>query len=378
MVELDQFKYELSTFEKPLVEVRDSLDLDNKVRRIDELDKSMEEPGFWDDAEKSTKLVREAKNLKDTVKLYRELEQQYEDIGVMIEMGNEENDPDVIPEVEAMLAEFQASLEKLRLETLLSGEYDRCNAILRLNAGAGGTESCDWCGMLYRMYCRWADKMGFKTETLDFLDGDEAGIKSVTIQISGENAFGYLKSERGVHRLVRISPFNAAGKRQTSFVSCDVMPDIEEDLDVDINPDDLRIDTYRSSGAGGQHINKTSSAIRITHIPTGIVVQCQNERSQFQNKDKAMQMLKAKLYMLKQQENAEKLSDIRGDVKEIGWGNQIRSYVLQPYTMVKDLRTGEETGNVSAVLDGDLDPFISAYLRWLSLGCPDRRTSSED
>ncbi len=338
----------------------------------------MEEPGFWDDAEKSTKLVREAKNLKDTVKLYRELEQQYEDIGVMIEMGNEENDPDVIPEVEAMLAEFQASLEKLRMETLLSGEYDRYNAILRLNAGAGGTESCDWCSMLYRMYCRWADKMGFKTETLDFLDGDEAGIKSVTIQINGENVFGYLKSERGVHRLVRISPFNAAGKRQTSFVSCDVMPDIEEDLDVDINPDDLRIDTYRSSGAGGQHINKTSSAIRITHIPTGIVVQCQNERSQFQNKDKAMQMLKAKLYMLKQQENAEKLSDIRGDVKEIGWGNQIRSYVLQPYTMVKDLRTGEETGNVSAVLDGDLDPFISAYLRWLSLGCPDRRTSSED
>ena len=241
--------------------------------------------------------------------------------------------------------------------TLLSGEYDKYNAILRLNAGAGGTESCDWCSMLYRMYCRWADKMGYKTEVLDYLDGDEAGIKSVTIQINGENAFGYLKSERGVHRLVRISPFNAAGKRQTSFVSCDVMPDIEEDLDVEINPDDLRIDTYRSSGAGGQHINKTSSAIRITHIPTGIVVQCQNERSQFQNKDKAMQMLKAKLYMLKQQENAEKLSDIRGDVKEIGWGNQIRSYVLQPYTMVKDLRTGEETGNVANVLDGGLDPF---------------------
>ncbi|MCD8083032.1 MAG: peptide chain release factor 2 [Clostridiales bacterium] len=378
MVELDQFKYELSTFEKPLVEVRDSLDLDNKVRRIDELDKSMEEPGFWDNAERSTKLVREAKNLKDTVKLYQDLAQQYEDIGVMIEMGNEENDPDVVPEVGEMLAEFKENLEKLRMETLLSGEYDRYNAILRLNAGAGGTESCDWCSMLYRMYCRWADKMGYQTEVLDFLDGDEAGIKSVTIQINGENAFGYLKSERGVHRLVRISPFNAAGKRQTSFVSCDVMPDIEEDLDVDINPDDLRIDTYRSSGAGGQHINKTSSAIRITHIPTGIVVQCQNERSQFQNKDKAMQMLKAKLFMLKQQENAEKLSDIRGDVKEIGWGNQIRSYVLQPYTMVKDLRTGEETGNVSAVLDGDLHPFISAYLRWMSLGCPDRRAASDD
>ena len=337
----------------------------------------MEEPGFWDDAEKSTKL-QEAKHLKDTVELYRGLEQEYEDIQVMIEMGYEENDPSLIPEIEEMLQEFEKNLEKLRLETLLSGEYDKYNAILRLNAGAGGTESCDWCSMLYRMYCRWADKMGFKTEVLDYLDGDEAGIKSVTIQINGENAFGYLKSERGVHRLVRISPFNAAGKRQTSFVSCDVMPDIEEDLDVEINQDDLRIDTYRSSGAGGQHINKTSSAIRITHIPTGIVVQCQNERSQFQNKDKAMQMLKAKLYMLKQQENAEKLSDIRGDVKEIGWGNQIRSYVLQPYTMVKDLRTGEETGNVANVLDGGLDPFISAYLRWLSLGCPDRKASAED
>ncbi len=338
----------------------------------------MEEPGFWDNAEKSAKLVQEAKNLKDTVELYRGLEQEYEDIQVMIEMGYEENDESLIPEIDEMLHEFEEKLEKLRMGTLLSGEYDKCNAILRLNAGAGGTESCDWCSMLYRMYCRWADKMGYKTEVLDFLDGDEAGIKSVTIQINGENAFGYLKSERGVHRLVRISPFNAAGKRQTSFVSCDVMPDIEEDLDVDINPEDLRVDTYRSSGAGGQHINKTSSAVRITHIPTGIVVQCQNERSQFQNKDKAMQMLKAKLYMLKQQENAEKLSDIRGDVKEIGWGNQIRSYVLQPYTMVKDLRTGEETGNVSNVLDGGLDAFISAYLKWLSLGCPDRKAAAED
>ena len=378
MVELDQFKYTLSTFEKPLVEVKASLDLDNKVRRIDELDKSMEEPGFWDNAERSAKLVQEAKNLKDTVDLFHGLETQFEDIQVLIEMGYEENDPSLIPEIEEMLKEFEVNLEKLRLETLLSGEYDKCNAILRLNAGAGGTESCDWCSMLYRMYCRWADKMGYKTEVLDYLDGDEAGIKSVTIQINGENVFGYLKSERGVHRLVRISPFNAAGKRQTSFVSCDVMPDIEEDLDVEINMDDLRIDTYRSSGAGGQHINKTSSAIRITHIPTGIVVQCQNERSQFQNKDKAMQMLKAKLYMLKQQENAEKLSDIRGDVKEIGWGSQIRSYVLQPYTMVKDLRTGEESGNVANVLDGGLDPFISAYLRWLSLGCPDRRASADD
>ncbi len=328
----------------------------------------MEEPGFWDDPERSTKLMKEAKNLKDTVEGFHKLEQQYEDIEVLIEMGNEENDPDVIPEIRQMLDEFTAELEDLRISTLLSGQYDNNNAILRLNAGAGGTESCDWCSMLYRMYCRWADKKGFTTELLDYLDGEEAGIKSVTIQINGVNAYGYLKSEHGVHRLVRISPFNAAGKRQTSFVSCDVMPDIEEDLDVDINPDDLRIDTYRSSGAGGQHINKTSSAVRITHIPTGVVVQCQNERSQFQNKDKAMQMLKAKLFILKQQENAANLSDIRGDVADIAWGSQIRSYVLQPYTMVKDHRTNEESGNVNAVLDGGLDPFISAYLRWIRLG----------
>ena len=233
-------------------------------------------------------------------------------------------------------------------------------------------------GMLYRMYTRWAEKKGFALEVLDYLDGDEAGIKSVTFEVHGENAYGYLKSEKGVHRLVRISPFNAAGKRQTSFVSCDVMPDIDEDLDVEIKEDDLRIDTYRSSGAGGQHINKTSSAIRITHIPTGIVVQCQNERSQFQNKDKAMQMLKAKLYLLKQQENMEKLSGIRGEVTEIGWGNQIRSYVLQPYTMVKDHRTGTESGNVDSVLDGNLDPFINGYLKWIALGGKQPENADEE
>ena len=367
MVELDQFKYTLSTYDETLKEVKDSLDLENKERRITELDKSMEEPGFWDDPERSTKTVREAKNLKDTVDGYKHLEQQYEDIQVMIEMGYEENDPAMIPEIQEMLDEFVKELEELRTKTLLSGEYDGCNAILKLNAGAGGTEAMDWCSMLYRMYQRWADKKGFTTEVLDFLDGDEAGLKSITLQVNGENAYGYLKSEKGVHRLVRISPFNAAGKRQTSFVSCDVMPDIEEDLDVEINPDDLRIDTYRSSGAGGQHINKTSSAIRITQLPTGIVVQCQKERSQFQNKDKAMQMLKAKLYLLKQQENAEKLSDIRGDVKDINFGNQIRSYVMQPYTLVKDHRTNAENGNVNAVMDGDIDLFISAYLKWISL-----------
>lgn len=338
----------------------------------------MEEPGFWDNPERSTKMVREAKNLKDEVDTFRSLEQEYEDIQIMIQMGYEEEDASLIPEIQEMLEHFSETLEKMRMKLLLSGEYDANNAILRLNAGAGGTESCDWCSMLYRMYCRWTEKRGFKTEVLDFLDGDEAGIKSVTVQINGENAYGYLRSEHGVHRLVRISPFNAAGKRQTSFVSCDIMPEIEEDIDIEISPDDIRVDTYRSSGAGGQHINKTSSAIRITHYPTGIVVTCQNERSQFQNKDKAMQMLKAKLFMLRQEEQAAKAAGIRGDVKDNGWGSQIRSYVLQPYTMVKDHRTGEESGNVDAVLDGALDLFISAYLRWMSLGCPDKNVLPED
>lgn len=328
----------------------------------------MEAPGFWDNPDYSNKKMKELKNLKDTVDQINGLEIQYEDIETLIEMGNEEEDESMVEEIRGELDSFAAELETLRIGTLLTGEYDKNDAILKLNAGAGGTESCDWCSMLYRMYTRWAEKKGFSVEVLDYLDGDEAGIKSVTFQVNGENAYGYLKSEKGVHRLVRISPFNAQGKRQTSFVSLDVMPNIEEDLDVEINDEDLRIDTYRSSGAGGQHINKTSSAIRITHLPTGIVVQCQNERSQFQNKDKAMQMLKAKLYMLKQEENAQKLSGIRGEVKEIGWGNQIRSYVFQPYTMVKDHRTSHETGNVDAVMDGDLDPFINAYLKWISTG----------
>ncbi len=326
----------------------------------------MQAPGFWDDPEKSNQKMRESKSLKDTVDTMNGLERQYDDILTLIEMGYEDNDPAIIPDIEEELREFKQKFENIRISTLLSGEYDKNNAILKLNAGAGGTESCDWCGMLYRMYTRWAERKGYTVDVIDCLDGDEAGIKSVTFQINGENAYGYLKSEKGVHRLVRISPFNAQGKRQTSFVSLDVMPDIEEDIDVEIRDEDIRIDTYRSSGAGGQHINKTSSAIRITHFPTGIVVTCQNERSQFQNKDKAMQMLKAKLYLLKQEENAEVLSGIRGDVKEIGWGNQIRSYVLQPYTMVKDHRTEEETGNVNAVLDGEIDPFINAYLRWIN------------
>lgn len=367
MVELDQLKQELASYEGTLKEVEESLDIENKKQRIEELEREMEAPDFWNDAEAAQEKTKRLKSLKDDVATCAGLFTQYEDIETLIEMGYEENDIELYNEAKAEFDSFVLALDNIRIRTLLSGEYDKCNAILKLNAGAGGTESCDWASMLYRMYTRWAEKKGFSIEELDFLEGEEAGIKSVTFQINGENAYGYLKSEKGVHRLVRISPFNAQGKRQTSFVSLDVMPDIEEDVDVEIKEDELRIDTYRSSGAGGQHINKTSSAIRITHLPTGVVVQCQNERSQHQNKEKAMQMLKAKLYLMKQEANAEKLSDIRGEVTEIGWGNQIRSYVMQPYTMVKDTRTSAETGNVDSVMDGDIDLFINAYLKWLSL-----------
>ncbi len=368
MVELDQYRYKISGYDAPLAQIKRSLNLDDKQKRIEELEADMEAPGFWDNTDKSQAAMKELKGLKDSFEKYDELKQALEDAKTLVEMAEEESDASLIPEIEQELAGFEEKLEELRIQTLLSGEYDKKNAILTLHAGAGGTESCDWCQMLMRMYMRWADANGYSTQTIDFLEGEEAGMKSVTLEITGDNAYGHLKSEHGVHRLVRISPFNAAGKRQTSFVSCDVMPDIDEDIDVEVNEDDLRIDTYRSSGAGGQHINKTSSAIRITHIPTGIVVQCQNERSQHQNKDKAMQMLKAKLYLMKQQENAEKTSDIRGDVKDINFGNQIRSYVLQPYTMVKDHRTNKDVGNAQSVLDGNINPFINAYLTWISTG----------
>lgn len=323
----------------------------------------MEEPDFWDNPEESQQIMKDLKGLKDQVDTIHGLYESYEDIGVLIEMAYEEEDASMLPEIEEELRAFEERYETLRIQTLLSGEYDRYNAIVTLHAGAGGTESCDWAAMLYRMYSRFAERKGFGLQVLDFLEGDIAGIKTVTFEVSGENAYGYFKSEKGVHRLVRISPFNSAGKRQTSFASCDVIPDIDDDIDIEIADDDLKIDTYRASGAGGQHVNKTSSAIRITHLPTGIVVQCQNERSQHHNRDKAMQMLKAKLTLLKEQEQAEKVSDIRGEIKEIGFGNQIRSYVMQPYTMVKDHRTGFESSNVNAVLDGALEPFINAFLQ---------------
>ncbi|MBP5325826.1 MAG: peptide chain release factor 2 [Pseudobutyrivibrio sp.] len=378
MIELDQFKQRLASHKNSMTEVRDSLDVAAKKARIEELEREMEAPDFWTDAQVSTNKMKELKSMKDDVSIIDKLEDLYKEIEDYIELGNEEEDQEIVDTVGLLLEEFENDLETLRMKTLLSGEYDGDSAIVTLHSGAGGVEACDWVQMLYRMYSRWASDAGFSVEELDYQEGDEAGIKSVTFQVNGENAYGYLKSEKGIHRLVRISPFNAQGKRQTSFASCDVMPDIEEDVDVEIKDEDIRIDTYRSSGAGGQHINKTSSAIRITHFPTGIVVTCQNERSQFQNKDKAMQMLKTKLLLLKQEENAAKASGIRGEVSEIGWGNQIRSYVLQPYTMVKDLRTGEESGNADAVLDGKLTPFMNAYLKWLSLGCPDRGATAED
>ncbi len=326
----------------------------------------MEEPGFWENPEEGQKLSKEVNDIKEIIDQYSDLVEEYNDIEALIELIYEVEEKELIPEVETALNAFTDKYENLRINTLLSGRFDKFNAILTLHAGAGGTESCDWASMLARMYQRWANNHEFHVEILDFLDGDETGYKSITMQISGTNVYGYLKSEHGVHRLVRISPFNAAGKRQTSFVSCDVMPEIKMDMDIEINDDDIRVDTYRASGAGGQHVNKTSSAVRITHLPTGVVVQCQNERSQIQNRAKAMEMLKSRLYLLKEQENQEAESKIRGEQKEIAWGNQIRSYVLQPYTMVKDHRTNQETSNTSGVLDGDIDLFINAYLKWIN------------
>ena len=336
--------------------------LDRLKLKVDELDLKVSEPGFWDDPDKSRKILQEAGSCKKKIKEYNDMVSSFEDAEVMLEMAEEENDASMVAEIRAQIDDFLEKKEELRLSTLLCGEMDGNNAIVTLHAGAGGTEACDWCGMLYRMYTRWCEKKGFKTEVMDYQDGDEAGVKSVTFTVTGENAYGFLRSEHGVHRLVRISPFDAAGRRQTSFASCEVMPELDDSVDVKINPDDIRIDIFRSSGAGGQKVNKTSSAIRITHFPTGIVVQCQNERSQYQNKDVAMTMLKAKLYEIEQQKKQKERDEIRGEVSENGFGSQIRSYVFCPYTMVKDLRTGVETSQVQSVMDGALDPFIEAYL----------------
>ena len=338
-------------------------DLDGIQQRVAELDERMSAPDFWDDQNAARALMAEVNPLKHRMEAFSGLKSRLEDIDATIELAQEADDDDLGREAVEEFAKWQKSLADFELLTLLNGPQDQASCYVTIHAGAGGTEACDWASMLFRMYSKWADKKGFTLEVLDSLDGDEAGIKSITFQVNGENAYGLLKSEKGVHRLVRISPFNAAGKRQTSFVSCDVMPDIEKDLDVEINDEDIRIDTYRSSGAGGQHINKTSSAVRMTHIPTGIVAACQNERSQFQNKEQCLRLLKAKLFELEMQKREQVKKGIEGEQQAIEWGSQIRSYVFQPYTLVKDNRTGIETGNIQSVMDGGLNPFIEGFLK---------------
>lgn len=341
-------------------------DVAGAATRIGELEEASAAADFWGDMEQAQKVLQETKMLRNKIDNFQTLKNSFDDVMTLIEMGIEENDRSVVSETQKLAKEFVTAYDDLRIATLLSGEYDRNNAIVTLHSGAGGTEACDWVNMLLRMYSRWAEKRGYDLDVLDLLEGDEAGIKSVTIQISGENAFGYMKSEKGIHRLVRISPFDAAGKRHTSFASCDVLPEIDDDIVIDINPEDLKIDTFRSGGAGGQHVNTTDSAIRITHLPTNTIVQCQNERSQHQNRDKAMKMLRAKLFEFKQNEQLEKVTGMRGEVKDIGWSSQIRSYVFHPYNMVKDHRTNAEVGNIQGVMDGNIDVFINAYLVWLT------------
>ncbi|MBR4100023.1 MAG: peptide chain release factor 2 [Clostridia bacterium] len=368
MLEFEQLNLRLLGSEAELLDLKSALGYDSLCREIEELETKASAPGFWDDLENSQKILQKTGKLKNTVEAYNNLCSSFEDLQVLIEMGDEEGDLSLVTEIEASITEFENGLASLRLQTLLTGEYDKNNAILTFHAGAGGTEAMDWVSMLVRMYTRWTERHGFKTQILDFLDGDEAGLKSATISIEGENAYGYLKSESGVHRLVRVSPFDASGRRHTSFASLEVMPEITDDMNIEVREEDLKMDVFRSSGAGGQHINKTSSAVRLTHIPTGIVVACQTERSQFQNRDRALKMLKSKLLEIKEREHLEKIEDIKGVQKEIAWGSQIRSYVFMPYTLAKDHRTGFESGNINAVMDGDLDGFINAYLKAASKG----------
>lgn len=378
MIELDNLKIELHNKKAFIDEIYLSLDITKKNNRIDEINQLMSKQDFWNDVDSANRISKELKDITDSINLYNNLVKNYNDLEELINLANLENDSTLIKDIKLQYNELSNQIESIKTSLLLSGEYDKLDAILRLNAGSGGTESCDFCQMLYRMYNKYAINHNFSVSILDYLDGDEAGIKSVSFLIKGEYAYGYLKSESGVHRLVRLSPFNAQNKRQTSFVSLDVMPDIKDEINIDINEDDLKYDYYRASGAGGQHVNKTSSAVRITHIPTNTVVACQEERSQQLNKSRAFQMLKAKLYMLKLKENDDKLKNIRGEVKENAFGSQIRSYVLQPYKMVKDLRTGEETSNTDAVFDGKIEIFINSYLRWLKLGCPDRKVVNNE
>ena len=362
MLQLDELKLELEGLEPELKSLGQALNLTALKEEAAELEKVSAEPGFWDDMERSQKVLQKIRHNQNICERYDKLYLDYTDLFTMIEIENEENDESLIPDITESAEKVKSELESQNLTTLLSGEYDSKNAILTFHAGAGVTEAQDWAQMLYRMYNKWADRHGFKVKLMDYLDGDEAGLKSASILIEGENAYGFLRSEAGVHRLVRISPFDSSGRRHTSFASLEVMPEIDDEEEIPIRDEDLRVDTYRSSGAGGQHVNKTESAIRITHLPTGIVVACQTERSQIQNRATAMKMLKSRLAEIKQREHLEKIEDIKGEQKEIGWGSQIRSYVFMPYTLAKDHRTGFESGNINAVMDGDIDGFINAYL----------------
>lgn len=363
MLQFEELKLQLSEYLQQLEELKEALNL-NKVRdEAAQLEKLTTADGFWNDLDNSQRTLKKLSNLKETIKKYSNLKQQYDDVLALIEMADEEEDLSLLDEVTDLTAKFIKDFEEMLLVTLLSDEYDKNNAILTFHAGAGGTEAQDWVEMLVRMYTKWSDSQGFKTKILDYLDGEEAGLKSAVVLFEGTNAYGYLKSENGVHRLVRVSPFDSSGRRHTSFASIEVMPEINDDINIEISADQLKVDTYRASGAGGQHVNKTESAVRITHIPSGIVVACQNERSQHQNRDMAMRMLKSKLIEIKEREHLDKVDDIKGVQKEIGWGSQIRSYVFMPYTLVKDHRTSFENGNINAVMNGDLDGFINAYLK---------------
>ena len=365
MLEMDAFKQDLAAVRAMLAEAGESLQIDHLREQLAEYNEDMGSAGFWDDTERAQKVSAKASALERRIQHYEGLIARADDIEVMMELAEEADDQDMAEEIANEFTALKADLETLRLQTLLTGDYDGCDCILSLHAGAGGTEAQDWTQMLYRMYTRFCERMGFAVKLLDLLEGDEAGIKSVTFEVSGDYAYGYLKSERGVHRLVRISPFDANARRHTSFASLDVSPIIEDDGDIEIRPEDLRIDTYRASGAGGQHVNRTDSAVRITHLPTGIVVQCQNERSQVQNKEMCFIWLRARLAELKEQQRQEQMGEIKGELKKIEWGSQIRSYVFQPYTMVKDHRTGYEMGDVSAVMDGKLEGFVTSYLQKL-------------
>ena len=367
MIQYEELRLQLLEQEKPLNELHDSLGIVAVKEEIEKLEEQTASEGFWNDVTAANAVNQKLAGLKNRLKKYEDLKADYEDTLTLIEMCNEEEDDSMVDECKEGVERVKATVDQLTLETLLTGEYDGKNAILTFHAGAGGTEAQDWAMMLFRMYHRWGERHGFRTTTLDYLDGEEAGIKSAVILVEGENAFGFLKSEMGIHRLVRVSPFDASGRRHTSFASLEVMPEIDDTVEVDIRPEDIKMDVYRASGAGGQKVNKTSSAVRLTHIPTGIVVSCQVERSQYQNRDVAMTMLKSKLIEIKEREHLDTIADIKGDQKEIGWGSQIRSYVFMPYTLVKDHRTGFENGNVNAVMDGDLDGFINAYLKMQSL-----------